>query len=118
MQDEAAALIDAVVSLAAGALNDLAAAAGLAIPVDLTAATTALGVSGAATAGTAAYTIATGTLAAASSQLDAQVANSEAGITTFSDPGEAANAAGTLAALTTARGYVRRASANLANASS
>jgi hypothetical protein len=122
LRDEAEAVIDAVVSLGADALSDFAAGAGFAvtspIAASLSAASAAIGVIGAATAGTAAYAAATTAVGAASTQLDGAVTQAEATLTAATDPGVAADSAGTLAALTNARGYVRRTAVNLANASS
>jgi hypothetical protein len=118
LRDEAAAAVDAVVSLASSALGDLASAAGFDTTIDLTAATTAIGVAGATTVGTSAYATATAALAAASSQISSNVTQAEASLTVATDPGVAADVAGTLASLTNAQGYVQRVQANLANASS
>lgn len=118
LRDEAATAIDTVLSLADSAVADLAAAAGFTLPVDLTATTAALAVSGATTAGTASYAAARSSLTATGATLNASVSQGEAILLAASDPGVAADAAGSLAQLANARCYVQRAATNLANASS
>ena len=118
LRDEAEAVVEAALDIASAALSDLVAAAGFGTSVDLSAATAALGVSGAATAGTAAYASATTALASASAAIGTGIPDAESALLGAGDPGTAADAAGTLAGLAGAQGYVQRAAANLANASS
>jgi hypothetical protein len=118
LRDEAEAIAAAVLDLAASVLADLTAAAGFGTAVDLTAATAALGVGGAATAGTAAYAKASSAIAGASASIEGGIGSSEAVLLGAGDPAAAADAAGTLAGLVGARGYVQRAASNIANASS
>ena len=122
LRDEVAALIQATISLAASALADVTTAAGFTTGVNLGAPLAALTAPGADIAASAAYTSATATLASTSATLDAGVTNFSASlvtapIATASGLGQAADAAGELAALTATRGYIRRAAVNMQNAS-
>ncbi|MCW3477649.1 hypothetical protein [Limobrevibacterium gyesilva] len=118
LRDEAEALVEAGVSLAAGVLGDLAAADGLGGVVDMA----ALAVPGAATRGTAAYDSAVRSVDGASTQIDGSMTAADGQMAAASLDGpsglaQASGAAGELAGLAQARGYVRRAQANLRNAS-
>jgi len=122
LRDEAEALLTAAVSLAADALSDLTAAAGLDSGVDLSAPLAALASPGATTLGSAAYGTAVGAVSGASTQIDGSMTTQE-GLVNANTPDtaegltQATSSAGTLAALAGARGYVQRAAANLQNAS-
>jgi hypothetical protein len=119
LRDESAALIAPVVDLTGSLLGDLGAAAPA---IDVSAAVASLAVSGATSRGTPAYAVATSAVAAGAAGLEATIAASEATLTAASPTTAAAftqtaDAAGVIAAATLARGYVLRASRNLANAS-
>ena len=121
VRDEAAAVVDATISLAASVLGDLSAAGDFDSGVALDGATGALAVPGATQPGSAAYDSAATAVAAASAQIDSGIAGTEAQLTGTSVAdaaglGTTAGLAGTLAALTGARGYVLRAGVNLGNA--
>ncbi len=132
LRDEAAALIEAGLSLVGSVVSDVAAAAGqLLSGNDFSAAQAAVAAPGATTLGTAPYNQAFGALTAAQSSTSASLSNvgnslDTASVTlrTTTDPVSGANAlmtatsvAGQLGALAVARGYAGRAALNLANAS-
>lgn len=129
LRDEAQALTTEAVTLAVGAVADLASATTYATSagVDLSAASTALGVSGATTLGGAAYTGAVTAVAAAQGQVSTGITAADASLGAFSLPGTAADgvtalgsatqSAGQLAVLSAAQGYVNRTAVNLQNAS-
>ena len=122
LRDEAEGLVETTASLAASALGDLATAEGLGSGISLAGALTALGVAGATTQGTGAYGAAAGSVRGASGQLGAAMTGADqavAGASVTSADGivTATQAAGSLAALSAARGYVMRAQVNLGNAS-
>lgn len=131
LRDEAAALIEAIASLAESAISDIATAAGFALQggFDLSGAQTALAAPSATTLGTAAYAQAQASLASATSSLAANGALAEtqlvaqpavsgipadALVANFS---QVTNAAGQLAAVTLAKAYVGRAAVEIANVS-
>ena len=111
LQDEAASIVSAGVQLAPAIASDLLAAGSYA-----TAAATALSSPGATTFGTDAYIATQGTLAATLTSLNSQVVAAQPGLQS-SDVPTASAAAGQLAGLAAARGYVARAARNLAGAS-
>jgi hypothetical protein len=111
VRDEAAAILDTIVSGVVSIVDDLASAAGFAA-----AASTAINVAGATTVGTAAYAAATLSLSTAVGGLNSQIAATEPAIHANDIP-TAANACGMLAQLTAARAYVSRASRNFNDAS-
>ena len=121
LRDEAEALVEAVASLAADALGDLAAAAGMQSGVDFSGAAAALGAPDATTQGSAAYGAAVSSLGGASAQIDASMATQETALNaatpdTAAGLTQATGAAGSLASLAGAQGYVQRALTNLQNA--
>jgi hypothetical protein len=121
LRDEAEALVEVALSLAAGALGDLTSAAAMGSGVDFSAASSALGASGATTYGSAAYGSAVDSLSGASGQIDAAMTTQEAALNAAAPDSaagltQATGAAGNLATLTGARGYVQRALINLQNA--
>lgn len=101
-----------LVSMLAG---DLAAAAGV---VDTSAASAALGLPGAGTLGTANYGAAVGAVGAAQAAAQSGMGSAGAALMAAGDPVSAATAAGTLAQMADANGFLSRAAANLANATS
>jgi hypothetical protein len=102
-------------SLAATVQGDLlAASAG----TDTTAAQAALAAPGATTLGSTAYGSAVASVSAAQAQVAAGMASANANLLAAADPVSAATAAGSLAQLADAQGYLGRAAANLANATS
>jgi hypothetical protein len=111
LKDEAAAIVSTVVQLAPGISSDLVAAGSLA-----KSAAAALLVPGATTVGTTAYASAQTSLTATLSSLDSKVNAAQVALA-LPDLATAISAAGLLAQLTSARGYVSRASRNLSNAS-
>ena len=121
VRDEAAALVEGVVSLASSVLGDLGSAQALGCGVALDVTIGSLGCGQATQPGSRAYVGASLALASASAKVDTSIAGTEAQLNnaSVSEP-EGLNAttglAGQLAALTVARGYVRRAGANLASA--
>lgn len=121
VRDEAAALLEGVVSLASSVLSDLGSAQALGCGIALDVAIGSLGYGQATQPGSRAYVDASSALASASGKMDTSIAGTEAQLdnASISDP-DGLNAttglAGQLAALTVARGYVRRAGANLASA--
>ncbi len=117
LADETAALVQAGMSLIASVTADLATASGLA-GVDLSAATMALGISGAASPGSNAYAAATAALGGAAAGLSLSLSGGAANLSAAGDFPSVAAAAQGMAQLAAAQGYVRRAQANLANAGS
>ena len=132
LRDEAAALVETALSLAGSVAADLAAAAGQALSgIDFSAAQVAIAAPGSATVGTASYSQAFNALSAAQSSSNARLpitgsaldaASAILGTTTnplvgVTALGSATSAAGQLAGVAVARGYVGRAALNLANAS-
>jgi hypothetical protein len=118
LRDEASAVLVASLDLATTALADLASATSFGTSVDLTAATSALGQPGATTVGTQAYGAAMASLSGSAASIGAGVTTAGNALAGATDPGVAADTAGSLAGLTSASGYVQRALANLAGASS
>lgn len=121
LRDEVEAMATTVVTLADGVLSDLAAADGYGSGVALGPAIGSLNVPEAAQPGSAAHAIARATLLSASDGVDFSIGTTENAIAaaSWSDAGGLGATvvqAGQLAALTGARGYVRRAAANLDNA--
>jgi hypothetical protein len=117
LRDEASALLGAATSLLVAGTQDLAAAAGFG--TDMGAAQTALAAPGATTLGTASYGAAVGAVGGAGSQIAASISTAQAGLTvpaTAADFPATVAAAGQVAQLTVAQGYVARAATNLANA--
>ena len=100
--------------LAASVGADLSAAAG----VDTSAASAALAAPGATTLGTGAYGTAVGAVGAAQASAAAGMSSAGAALLAAGDPVSAANAAGQLAQFADANGFLSRAVANLANATS
>ncbi len=132
VRDEAAAVIETVLSLGSLVLSDLGAAIGQGLGgIDLTGAQSAVAAPGATTLGTAAYGGAVGAVGSAQSEIGAGLSASGASVTsagavlsTTNDPviggaalQSATASAGRLGQLASARGYVGRAAVNLANAS-
>lgn len=113
VQDEAAAVVAAVASLATLVANDLAEAA---VYTDVSGPQAALGAEGATTRGTAGYAAALGSAQGVSAGIEAQMDAAGVGLGSADLP-TAVSSAGTLAQLSVARGYVARAGLNLANAS-
>lgn len=114
VQDVAAELVEAATSLASSLAADLAQAAAYA---DVSTATAALGVDGATTSSTAAYAGAASALQQVQGGLDAQM--DAAGMALAStDLPTSVSAAGTLAQVSAALGFVGRAQLNLADAGS
>ncbi len=130
LRDEASALIETAVSLAANALSDIGTALSLAAPggIDLTPAQTALSAPGATVRDTGAYVSAQTAVAGVQASLSQAVATAEGTLTgagPFTAGPAAAGVAGLtgataasqqLASLTAAQGYLGRTSVNLANA--
>jgi hypothetical protein len=113
--DEAQAAEMLAAPLAATLLADL----GLAAPaVDVSAAQAALAAPDATTFGTAAYGAAVAAVDAARAAAGALVGSAGAALMAAGDPIGAATAAGTLAQAADAQGFLARAAANLANATS
>jgi hypothetical protein len=115
LRDEAQALVEEAVSLIGGVAADLASASGAGI--DLTAANSSVAVSGAGVRGSAAYGAAVQTVTSASASADATVSAAETDLQSATGLSGMTSAAGTLAQAADARGFIRRAAANLANAS-
>lgn len=114
--DRAQSPASVAVSLATSLLGDLASAA--ADGVDASAAVAALAVTGATAPGTAGYATALSAVGQVSSTIAAGMASSGTALLAAPDPGTAATAAGSLATLADANGYVGRTLANLNNAES
>jgi len=132
LRDEASFVQQAVIPLAASVLADVASASDVAFggSIDLSSLPGILGMPDATQRGTATYASAQSSLLLAQATLDSSIESAELSLTS-ADPlamGEpsaatagllsASDAAGQLAALTTARIYIDRAAANLAGASS
>jgi hypothetical protein len=115
LRDEAQALLEEAVSLIGGVAADLASASGGGI--DLTTANSSVAVSGAGVRGTGAYSAAVQTVTFASASADATVSAAETALQSATGLSGMTSAAGTLAQAADARGFIRRAAANLANAS-
>ena len=111
LRDEAAAVVTAVTELAPAISADLLSAGSFA-----TAASAAVSLPGATTAGTAAYAAAQSSLASTLTSIDGQISTAEPGLQA-GDLSDAVASAGLLAQLTAARAYTARASRNLADAS-
>lgn len=121
IRDEAAALVEGVASLAASLLGDLGSAQALCCGVALDVAIGSLGCGQVTQPGSRAYVGASSALASASGKMDTSIAQAEArldGASVSDAAGLSAtnDLAGQLAALAAARGFVRRAQANLASA--
>ena len=121
VRDEVASAVDAGLSLAGSLLGDLNTADGFGSGVALGGAAGALAVPAATQRGTSAYGNACAALATSSGDVDTGIAGAEGqlGSASLADAvglGATADVAGQLAALAGARGYLRRAGANLANA--
>jgi hypothetical protein len=115
LADPAVVATNIAASLGATVQSDLLAAnAG----TDTTAAQAALAAPGATTLGTANYDSAVSSVTAAQGQVAAGMTSANASLLTAADPVSAATAAGQLAQLADAQGYLGRAAANLANATS
>lgn len=113
-RDEVEAIVDGVLSTAETVLSDLASAEAIGTGVDLTNAMAAISTAGATTFGTVANVQARASLADANSSIAAGISDQQ--LVLASTPmvsGDSitanTNAAGQLAALTSAQGYVRRA---------
>jgi hypothetical protein len=122
VRDEAEALVETATSLGAGILADLSAASAASTGLDFTAATFAVSARGATTSGSAAYTSASAALRGSAGQIATSISGAESGLSsaslgTAAGLTQATGAAGQLAALTNAGGYVNRAQVNLLNAS-
>lgn len=113
--DEMQAAEMLVAPLATAVLADLGAAAG---ETDTSAAQAALAMPGAATLGTAAYGAAVGAVGAAQAAVMAAMTGAGTALMAAPDPATAATAAGQLAQAADANGFLARAAANLANATS
>ena len=121
VRDETAVAVEATVSLATSVLSDLASAQSLGSAVALGGVIGSLAPTQATQPGSSAYVGASAALAGASQQIDTGIAGTEGQIGTVSVSDAAGldtttNLAGQLAALTAVRGYVGRATTNLANA--
>ena len=103
--------INAIASLATSLVSDLTAAAS---GVDVTAALAA--VSGALSPGSAAFAAAVASVTSVQAQITGGIASAGASLMVAPDPGTAATAAGSLATLADANGYVGRALVNLDDA--
>lgn len=133
VRDEASALIQDAISLAADVVADAASAgasAGLA-GIDLSGSQTALGVAGATTRGSAAFSAAQGAVASDQASLTAGIASAQTGMdqaalavpiggsaaamTSVSQINAAVNAAQSVSLLTTAQAYLGRVATNLSN---
>ncbi len=131
LRDEASAVSPTAVSLATAALADISTATAYAADgrVDLSTLQTALATSGATTRGTTAYAAAQSSLMDAQSSIDSSIDTADTALTGMSvtDANSAQVAAANLVAATdvtsqlsslvSARTYIRRTAANLANAS-
>lgn len=121
VRDEAAALVSEVLSLAGRVLGDLSSAADLRTGMDLSGALIDASVAGATNLGTTTNAQAKSSLSATNLVVDGNIQTQQAALlsvspTTATGLNAGAVAAGNLAALTAARGYLRRALANLAGA--
>jgi hypothetical protein len=131
LRDEAAALIQPLVSLAAMVLADIGSAAGDALNAgfDLSPIQTALGAPDSTVRGTAAYSATQTSLSTTQTSMAAAIASSDGALAglDFANVGspdtgaahllDATSIGGQLSALTAARAYVSRAAVNLNNAS-
>ncbi|HTR16623.1 MAG TPA: hypothetical protein VMI52_06275 [Acetobacteraceae bacterium] len=109
VRDEAAAAVQALVSLADSVLGDVMAASGW---CDVSGVVAALGADGATMPGSAAYAAALGSLGAAQAGVSAGIAAAEAGIG-GNDLGGVIAASGSLAQMSAAQGFLGRAGMNL-----
>ena len=105
-------------ALAASLVSTVAADLGAAPAVDVSAATAALAAPGATTLGTSAYGAAVAAVGAAQASAASGVTSAGAALLGAGDPVSAATAAGQLAQAADANGFLSRAVANLANATS
>jgi hypothetical protein len=131
LRDEAAAVIEAVASLATLVMGDISTASGaaLSLGIGLASAQQALVQSDATTRGTASYAEASARLASARNEIGVGISAAETSLdlNTLFVPGDPLtgagvldaneNAMGRLASFSVARAYAGRAAANLANAS-
>jgi len=114
LADQAQSPASTVASLLTNVLGDLASAA--LDGVDTSAATAALAATGATALGTAAYATAQSAVGQMSASIASGMATSGAALLAAPDPATAATAAGTLATLADANGFVGRTQANLDSA--
>jgi hypothetical protein len=122
LRDEAAAPVEIAASLGAGLLADMGAAVAVGPGVDLSLAQGALALPNATTRDSADYLAATSAVQGASTLIATRLDAADATLpgiplTTPTALAAATDAAGQLAALSTARGFVLRAQANLQTAS-
>jgi hypothetical protein len=115
VQDEAANFVAETVPLATTVLADVASAS--ACGIDVSAAQAALAAPAATTLGGASYAAAGSALAASQATVESRMAAAESQLGSGDFP-SIVTTAGQLAQLAAARGYIARAAANLANASS
>ncbi len=113
--DEAQVIVAGAATLASVVLSDVALAGGM---LDTAGAQAALAVPGAATLGTGAYGGAVTAVAGAQATAATAMAGAGGALLAATDPVGAAAAAGTLAQTADAQGFLGRAAANLANATS
>jgi hypothetical protein len=111
--DQSAVFARAATSLLDGVTDDLQTAAS---GVDVSGALAAMTAAGAATPGTAAYDAAAAAVAAAGTQASAGMAQASTQLLAAGDPVSAATAAGSLAQLADAQGFLGRAANNLSDA--
>ncbi len=105
-------------ALAAPLVSTVAADLGAATAVDTSAASAALAAPGATTLGTSAYGSVVAAVGAAQASAASGVSSAGAALMAADDPVSAATAAGQLAQMADANGFLSRAAANLANATS
>lgn len=117
LRDEAEAVVEAVIGLAATTLGDLASANGFSSGLDVSQAQSLVAAPSGTVGGTAAYLGSLGALAGLQSQASSGIAAAGASMLTSSNSAagltQATNSAGQLATLSASRGYVARASGNL-----
>lgn len=116
-RDEVEAIIETVLSTAETVMADLASANSIGAGIDLNASMTAIAETGAATFGTVANLNARSRLADAHRAIDSGISDQQAilagvSMNSAADVVNGTNAAGQLASLTSAQGYVRRAEIN------
>jgi len=131
LQDEAAAIVDAVADLAGSVLGDVGTAVAAAAPagVDLSAVPAALSATGSTVAGTAVYGAANAAINAGQTNVATATASAEPALPqtmlfgsgapsdAIAGTGAAVTTTGQLAALATANAYLGRAAVNMDNAS-
>lgn len=118
LRDEAEAVVQTALSIIGGVMSDLTAADSLGTGLDLQPLTASFAVIGATTRGTSSYAQVKSQMGTTTDAANIQLATTGTQLTSATNLSQASTLAGQTAQLAAARGYLQRASVNLANASS